>query len=93
MDVMQPHVRHRGFVDIHTDPSLDDEMESAEGVTVRVRIPRSKFPHRLTISSSSPIAHRESSRSLSSRAPRSTDVGEIKSGTGTGIRQRSHSPR
>lgn len=95
MDVTEPHVRHRGFVVIHTDPSLDDETESAEGVTVRVRIPRSTLPRRLTVSSSSPIVHRGSLRSSSVRASdtHSTDDGEIRSTTGTGIRQRSHSPR
>jgi hypothetical protein len=94
MDVTQPHERHRGFVALHTDPSLDDETESAEGITVRIRLPHSKLPRRISASSSDSIGHRSSSRSSAPRATdaRSTDPDEdeLKTGTGTGIRQRSH---
>ena len=100
MDVAEPRMRRRGFVVIHTDPNLDleDESESAEGVSVRVRIGRPKLHQQIAVTSSRPsetIARRGSSRpSESSSSDMSTvDRGRVKSVTGTGIRQRSHSPR
>lgn len=54
MDVAGPRVRRRGFVVIHTDPNLDleDDSESAEGVTVRVRIARPKLQRQIAVTSS-----------------------------------------
>ena len=100
MDVAEPHVRRRGFVVVHTDPNLDleDESESAEGVTVRVRITRPKNRRQISVTSSrtsNTIVRRGSSRHAVSMSSDTTS-GEnqpVKSMTGTGIRQRSHSPR
>jgi hypothetical protein len=89
MDVSEPHVRRRGFVVIPTDPSLEDETESAEGVTVRVRISRRK--HRKPLSVVSTRAAGNIARGSSARpSDSSTTSTELKSATETGIRQRSH---
>lgn len=96
MDASEPRVRRRGFVVIHTDPGLDDEMESAEGVTVRVRITRPRLRQRLSLVSSRSAGNiaRGSSRSSSTRSSDSSaTTTDIRSMTGTGIRQRSHSRR
>ena len=89
MDVSEPHVRRRGFVVIPTDPSLDDERESAEGVTVRVRFTRPRLRKR--ISAVSTRATGNIARGSSARpSDSSTMTNEVRSATGTGIRQRSH---
>jgi hypothetical protein len=90
MDVSEPHVRRRGFVVIPTDPSLDDEVESAEGVTVRVRITRPRLRQRLSAAparAAGSIARGSSTARSSDSSPMTNDV---RSATGTGIRQRSH---
>ena len=98
MDVAEPRTRRRGFVVFQTDPNLDldDESESAEGVTVRVRIARPKLHRQISVTSSrtSHPTRRGSSRQpegSSSHTP--DDPAAVKSMTATGIRQRSHSPR
>ena len=100
MDAAEPHVRRRGFVVIHTDPNLDleDESESAEGVTVRVRITRPKAQRHVSVTSSRTshtIARRGASRHSASTSPDGTsrETQPVKSMIGTGIRQRSHLPR
>ena len=97
MDAAEPRVRRRGFVVIHTDPGLDDEAESAEGVTVRVRVARSELHRHLAVTSSrnpESIVHRGSSRQVASSSEhRSMDDESVKTMIGTGIRQRSHSHR
>ncbi len=96
MDVAEPHMRRRGFVVIHTDPNLDDESESAEGVTVRVHIGRPKLQRQIAVTSSrtSQTTRRGSSQRIGA-GPSDTTGGRtaVKSMTGTGLRQRSYSPR
>jgi hypothetical protein len=93
MDVSEPHVRRRGFVVIHTDPSLDDEMESAEGVTVRVRITRPRLRRQLSANSTRAVGSIARGSSGTRSSSSSAADAEIRSETGTGIRQRSHSRR
>jgi hypothetical protein len=100
MDAAEPRVRRRGFVVIHTDPGLDleDESDSAEGVTVRLRITRPKAQRHISATSSrtsATIARRDSSRHSTSTSSdtSASDHQPVKSVTATGIRQRSHSPR
>jgi hypothetical protein len=97
MDAAEPRVRRRGFVVIHTDPNLDDEVESAEGVTVRVRVARSELHRHLAITSSrnpEPIVHRGSSRQAGSSSEHHLmDDEPVKTMIGTGIRQRLHTHR
>jgi hypothetical protein len=98
MDVAEPHVRRRGFVVIPTDPNLDDEAESAEGITIRIRVGRSELHRHLAVTSSrnpESIVHRGSSRQSAVRSPehRSMDREPVKTMIGTGIRQQSHSHR
>ena len=90
MDASEPHVRRRGFVVIPTDPSLDDEMESAEGVTVRVRITRPRLRRQLSANPARAVG--SIARGSSGTRPASNSAG-IRSETGTGIRQRSHTRR
>jgi hypothetical protein len=93
MDTSEPHVRRRGFVVIHTDPSLDDEMESAEGVTVRVRITRPRLRRQLSASPTRAAGSIARGSSAARPSDSSAANSEIRSETGTGIRQRSHSRR
>jgi hypothetical protein len=98
MDAAEPRVRRRGFVVIHTDPGLEDESDSAEGVTVRLRITRPKARRHISATSSrtsATIARRDSSRHSTSTSSdtSASDHQPVKSVTATGIRQRSHSPR
>lgn len=100
MDVAEPRVRRRGFVVIHTDPNLDleDDSESAEGVTVRVRIARPKLQRQIAVTSprtSETITRRGSSQRSESSSSNTSRVerARVKSVTETGIRQRSHMPR
>ena len=98
MDVAEPRPRHRGFVDIHTDPGLDleGESESAEGVTVRGQMARPKLrPHIAVTSSRTPQPIRRGSPRHTDTSSSDAPLGRaaVKSAIGTGIRQRSHSPR
>ena len=100
MDASEPHARRRGFVVVHTDPNLDleDESESAESVTVRVRITRPKARRQVSVTSSRTshtIVRRGASRHAASTSPDGTsrETQPVKSMIGTGIRQRSHLPR
>jgi hypothetical protein len=90
MDVSEPHVRRRGFVVIPTDPSLDDEMESAEGVTVRVRITRPRLRKRISAVSTRAAGNIARGSSTARPSDSSTMTNEVRSANGTGIRQRSH---
>ncbi len=95
MDVNEPRVRHRGFF-LHSDTTGESdagELENPEGFVVRVRIQRS--------SASRPFAPRAVSNEIPRSRGRSdtrmatADEGEpaIRSGSVTGSRQRSRSPR
>ena len=96
MDVNEPRVRRRGFF-LHSDTTGEadtGEFENPEGFVVRVRIQRSPasrpVPPRF-VSSESPTR----SRSRSETHGVAADEGEpaIRSGSVTGSRQRSRSPR
>ena len=87
MDVSEPRVRRRGFF-LHSSDGNEPETgehENPEGFTVRVRIARSSAPRQV---SSGDSRHR-------GRAEARTDDGrpQIRSGSVTGSRQRSHLPR
>ena len=96
MDASSPWIRRRGFVVIHTDPSPEDELDSAEGVMTRVHVSRSGRRQPLVVTSSRTAATpplRGSSRSsvvagAEPLIPRARNGG-FKSGTVTGIRRRS----
>jgi hypothetical protein len=93
MDAGEPRVRRRGFVVIHTDPSLDDETESAEGVTVRVRITRPRLRQRLSVVATRSAGRVVRGSSTAHASESNTTSTHIRSETETGIRQRSHSRR
>ena len=93
MDASEPRVRRRGFVVIPTDPSLDDEMESAEGVTVRVRITRPRLRKQLSVVRARGAGNLARGSSATRPTDSSTTSTEVKSEIATGIRQRSHSRR
>ena len=84
MDVREPHVRRRGFFLHSTDTGEPDnvELDNAEGFSVRFRTARSETPRQL-------------SSIRRSRAEMTGDEGgpQIRSGSVTGSRQRTHSPR
>ncbi len=95
MDVSEPWIRRRGFVVLHTDPSLEDEIDSAEGIITRVHLSRSGRRQPLAVTSSRAgtlPSLRSSSRSSAAAEPRARNGG-FKSGTVTGIRRRLPSPR
>lgn len=90
MDASEPHVRRRGFVVLNTDPTPDDEMESAEGVTVRVRITRPRLRRHLSVVSNRAAGNTARGSSATRPSDSSATSRDIRSATGTGIRQRSH---
>jgi len=84
MDAREPRVRRRGFF-LHSSDGSEletGEHENAEGFTTRVRIARSPAPRQFGSSRQA----RTESRSSEGRP-------EIRSGSVTGSRQRSHLPR
>ena len=86
MDVCEPRVRRRGFFLHSTDGNETEtttgEHENAEGVTVRIRVSRSSSPRQFTGGRQTrPASGVEEGRP------------EIRSGSATGSRQRSHLPR
>lgn len=98
MDMSEARVRRRGFVVIHTDPSVDDELDSAEGLTLRVRVNASRLHQRPAVTSSRATGSRTLRGASHTSSMRSLDVSSfdgdpIRSMSGTGIRQRSHSHR
>jgi hypothetical protein len=82
MDVCEPRVRRRGFFLHSTDGNEPDttEHENVEGVQVRLRVARSHMPRQFSSS-------RRTETATSEGRP------EIRSGSVTGSRQRSHLPR
>ena len=84
MGEFEPHVRRRGFF-LHSADGEPDagEYENPEGFVVRVRTRHTTVPRR--VASSGGRSHSES-RVESRQA-------EIRSGSVTGSRQRSHLPR
>ena len=82
MDVCEPRVRRRGFFLHSTDGSEPDttEHENVEGVQVRLRVARYHRPRQFSSS------RRTESAAIEGRP-------EIRSGSVTGSRQRSHLPR
>ena len=82
MDVDEPRVRRRGFF-LHSDTGEVDtaEYDNPEGVVVRIRSNHRSEPRHVTGGRSSREARIETSRP------------EIRSGSVTGSRQRSHLPR
>jgi hypothetical protein len=86
MDVCEPRVRRRGFFLHSTDGSEPEigEYENAEGVTVRSRVSRS---------STTPRQFSSSSRSGGMTGRAGDGRPQIRSGSVTGSRQRSHLPR
>ena len=87
MVAYEPRVRRRGFFlhssDVNdSDLSHGSEHENPEGVTVRVRVARPSAPRQMAGSGRS---------SGSSRAENNNP--QIRSGSVTGSRQRSHLPR
>ena len=92
MDVCEPHVRRRGFF-LHSDTTGEvetGEHENPEGFVVRVRI--AQQPHSRHNGSSS--ARRTQLVGLrSDDGPESERLPQIRSGSVTGSRQRSHSHR
>ena len=94
MDTSEVRVRRRGFVVIPTEPNVDDELESAEGLRLRVRL--SARLHRRPTGTSSRIRDGLTIRALSRRSTAHSldasafDPDSIRSTNGTGIRQRSH---
>ena len=84
MDAREPRVRRRGFF-LHSSDGSEletGEHENAEGFATRVRITRSPAPRQFT-----------SGRQARSEARSSEGRPEIRSGSVTGSRQRSHLPR
>lgn len=84
MDVREPRVRRRGFFLHSADTGDSDpgEYESTEGFPVRVRVEKPSVPRQMASSGRSHSQHRlEDTRS------------QIRSGSVTGSRQRSHLPR
>jgi hypothetical protein len=84
MNVCEPRVRRRGFF-LHSSDTNDvetGEYENAEGFAVRFRTSRSTAPRRF-------------SSGRQARSEQRTDEGQpqIRSGSVTGSRQRSHLPR
>ena len=81
MDAGEPRVRRRGFF-LHSadtgEPDMGDH-ENAEGINVRVRTSRSETPRQFS----------STRRSASHTTERETRP-EIRSGSVTGSRQRSH---
>jgi hypothetical protein len=87
MIASEPRVRRRGFFLHSSDANESDtahgsEVENPEGITVRVRVVRRSVPRQAATSGRS----RTSSRTDNSNP-------EIRSGSVTGSRQRSHLPR
>jgi hypothetical protein len=87
MDVREPQVRRRGFFLHSSDAETHEtgEQDSSEGVTVRVRLPRSTA-HRQFASS-------DEGRQVRAEARTDDERPQIRSGSVTGSRQRAHLPR
>jgi hypothetical protein len=85
MDVREPRVRRRGFFLHSADTGDSDtgEHENPEGFTVRIRAAKASVPRQLASSGRS--QHRTTSTDESRP--------QIRSGSVTGSRQRSHLPR
>jgi hypothetical protein len=84
MDDCEPRVRRRGFFLHSADGEPDTgEYDNAEGVVVRVRIPRSRVPRQ--VASSGGRSRTESQTEDTAPA--------VRSGSVTGSRQRAHLPR
>ena len=83
----EPRVRRRGFF-LHSsdgsehDTSHGSELESPEGFTARVRVPRNSVPRQAAAGGRSRTETR-----IESATP------QIRSGSVTGSRQRAHLPR
>jgi hypothetical protein len=84
MDVREPRVRRRGFFLHSADTSESEagEYESSEGFPVRVRVARPSVPRQMAGSGRS-----HSHQRIEDTRP------QIRSGSVTGSRQRSHWPR
>jgi hypothetical protein len=83
MDVREPQKRRRGFF-LQSEAGEPDtgDHENAEGLAIRTRLTRSETPRQF---------------SSVRRGPTDTGIGKsrtpIRSGSGTGSRQRAHLPR
>ena len=84
MDVGEPHVRRRGFFlhSAETGESDAGEHESSEGFPVRIRVAKPSAPRQVASSGRSHSQNR-----IEDTRP------QIRSGSVTGSRQRSHLPR
>jgi hypothetical protein len=96
MDACEPRVRRRGFF-LHSDTGEPDtgEHENPEGFVVRVRIARSPGSHKDgSVHARSAAGARLSGGRRGIEPPGLIDEGpRFRSGSATGSRQRSHSPR
>jgi hypothetical protein len=84
MDAHEPRARHRGFFLHSADPGESDsgEYENPEGFVVRVRAVKPSVPRQMASSGRSHTRNRMDDERT-----------EIRSGSVTGSRQRSHLPR
>ena len=91
MDVGEPRVRRRGFF-LHSDTtgeSDNGELENPEGFVVRFRVERSSSPRPVAPRAVSESPSRGRGRSMAAVATAEEGEPEIRSGSVTGIRQRS----
>jgi hypothetical protein len=89
MDAGEPRMRHRGFF-LHSDTTGEaeaGEQENPEGFVVRVRITRPSVPRQVSSASIRTMAAGRSR--IRVRAADESDP-QIRSGSATGSRQRSH---
>ena len=85
MDAREPRVRRRGFFLHSADTGDSDtgEHENPEGFVVRVRAAKGSVPRQMA----------GSGRSQNRRSTTDESLPQIRSGSVTGSRQRSHLPR
>jgi len=85
MDAYEPRVRRRGFFlhSAETGDSDTGEHENPEGFGVRVRVPKASVPRQMA----------SNGRSHNNRSTTDDSLPQIRSGSVTGSRQRSHLPR